>query len=56
MRLDSFDLLCNSLCNSCSLVIPNQSDVFTVQTDASYVGVGACLSVSRVGGELPIAF
>ena len=30
VRLDSFDMLCNSLCNSCSLVIPNQTDVFTV--------------------------
>ena len=56
MRLDSFDMLCNSLCNSCSLVIPNQTDVFTVQTDASYVGVGACLSVCRDGGEFPVAF
>ena len=52
VRLDSFDMLCNSLCNSCSLVIPNQSDVFTVQTDASYVGGGVC----RDGGELPVTF
>ena len=56
VRLDSFDMLCSSLCNSCSLVIPNQTDVFTVQTDASYVGVGACLSVCRDGGELSVAF
>ena len=56
VKLDSFDMLCNSLCNSCSLVIPNQTDVFTVQTDASYVGVGACLSVCRDGGEFPVAF
>ena len=42
--------------SSCSLVIPNQSDSFTVQTDASYVGVGACLNVCRDGGGLPVAF
>ena len=34
--------------------IPSHSDVFTL-TDASFAGIGAVLSVTREGVDLPVA-
>ena len=39
-----------------SLTLPLPSDEFVLQTDASGVGLGAVLGVSRDGEELPVAF
>ena len=51
----AFQQLKVSLCNHV-LVIPSISDTFSLHTDASGSGVGACLHVTRKGQELPIAF
>ena len=45
-----------SLCNHVSLIIPSISDSYSLHTDASGCGVGACLHVHREGEELPVAF
>lgn len=52
----SFNLLCKSLCDSCQLHIPSPQDLFVVLTDASYSGLGACLSIICGGSELLVAF
>ena len=52
----SFMSLCSALCDACSLHIPLPQDIFVLQTDASYAGLGACLSVVRGGKEIPTAF
>ena len=44
------------LCSVCTLHIPSPSDKCVLQTDASYAGIGGCLSVMRDGAELPVAF
>ena len=38
------------------LHLPISTDVFILQTDASYVGLSGCLSVCRGEVELPVAF
>ena len=45
-----------SLCNHVSLTIPSIADTFSLNTDASGFGVGACLHVHRDGEDLPVAF
>ena len=45
-----------SLCNNVSLTIPSILDTFTLHTDASGFGIGACLHVIRDEQELPVAF
>ena len=52
----AFQQLKVSLCKHVSLIIPSISDTFTLHTDASGAGVGACLHVIRNGEELPVAF
>ena len=52
---NAFEMLKVSLCNNVSLVIPSIADTFTLHTDASGHGVGACLHIIREG-ELPVAF
>jgi len=44
------------LCNHVVLCIPRKEDVYTLYTDASGDGIGACLHVTRDGEELPVAF
>ena len=55
-RLDAFDQLKVSLCTHTTLTIPSPSDSYSLHTDASGSGVGACLHVIRNGAELPVAF
>ena len=55
-RLDAFDQLKVSLCTHTTLTIPSPSDSYSLHTDASGSGVGACLHVIRDGAELPVAF
>ena len=42
----AFDRLKVSLCNHVSLTIPSVADIFTLHTDASGFGIGACVSMS----------
>ena len=53
---DEFQYLKQALCNLPSLTIPTQEDTFVLQTDASAVGIGAVLSVTRDSIEKPVAF
>ena len=55
-RLDAFDRLKVSLCAHTILTIPSPSDIYSLHTDASGSGVGACLHVLRDRAELPVAF
>ena len=52
----AFSKLKVSLCNHVSLIIPSILDSYSLHTDASGCGVGACLHVHREGEELPVAF
>ena len=52
----AFNLLRVSLCHHVSLTIPSVLDYFTLHTDASGFGIGACLHVIRDEQELPVAF
>ena len=54
--LCDYEYLKQSLCALPALTLPLPNDQFIVQTDASGVGIGAVLSVSREGVELPVAF
>ena len=56
VSVSHFSRLCSVLCSACTLHIPSPSDKFVLQTDASYAGIGGCLSVMRDGAELPVAF
>ena len=56
VSVSHFSHLCSVLCSACTLHIPSPSDKFVLQTDASYAGIGGCLSVMRDGVELPVAF
>ncbi len=56
VSVSHFSHLCSVLCSGCTLHIPSTSDKFVLQTDASYAGIGVCLSVMRDGAELPVAF
>lgn len=53
---DDFMYLCNALCSLCLLTIPNDDDVFILQTDASSRGIAGVLNVCRDGQEFPVAF
>ena len=55
-REKAFDMLKKALCDVCHLTIPMPEDTYVVYTDASYMGIGGVLSVSREGQELPVAF
>ena len=52
----AFNRLKVSLCDNVSLIIPSLTDTFTLHTDASGFGIGACLHVVRNQEELPVAF
>ena len=52
----AFEMLKVSLSNHVILTIPSISDTFTLHTDASGFGIGACLHVIRNDQELPVAF
>ena len=52
----AFELLKVSLVNNVTLTIPSLADTFTLHTDASGHGIGACLHVIRDEEELPVAF
>ena len=52
----AFQRLKVSLCDHVSLIIPSVSDQYTLHTDASGCGVGACLHVRRGEDEIPVAF
>ena len=56
VSVSHFSHLCSVLCSVCTLHIPSPSDKFVLQTNASYAGIGGCLSVMRDGAELPVAF
>ena len=56
VSVSHFIYLCSVLCSACTPRIPSPSDKFVLQTDASYAGIGGCLSVMRDGAELPVAF
>ena len=53
---DAFLYLCHALSNCCMLYIPVSCNKFLLQTEASGRGIGAILSVIRVGEELPASF
>ena len=52
----AFQKLKVSLCNHVTLTIPSLSDTYSLHTDASGFGIGACLHVHRDNQELPVAF
>ena len=52
----AFNSLKVSLCNHVSLTILSVTDTFTLHTDASGFGIGACLHIVRDQQELPVAF
>ncbi len=54
--INAFDVLCNGLCNHVMLVVPSVDDQYTLYTDASEMGIGGCLHVTREGKEHPVAF
>ena len=54
--LGSFSEFCCSLSDACMLHVPTKCNVFLLQTDASWVGIGGVLSVCREEKELPVAF
>ena len=54
--LDAYNSLASKLCNFCLLTIPLPTDTYTLHTDASVLGLGAVLNVSRDGKEKPVAF
>ena len=53
---EAFSTLCKSLSNSVTLYVPSLSDTFTLSTDTSGAGLGACLHVIRDYEQLPVAF
>ena len=52
----AFNKLKVSLCNQVTLTIPSLSDTYSLHTDASGFGIGACLHVHRDNQEMPVAF
>ena len=54
--LEAFHSILDLIAQSSKLVVPANSDVFCLHTDASGLGVGATLNVIRRGEELPVAF
>ena len=55
-KLEAFNHLKVCLCDVCVLTIPSQEDCFVLHTDASGLGIGATLNVTREGVEKPVAF
>ena len=55
-RLEAFNKLKGMLCDVCVLTIPSPEDCFSLNTDASGLGIGATLNVYRDGVEKPVAF
>ena len=55
-REKSFSELKLAVASICAQCIPSLSDVFMLTTDASFAGIGAVLSVTREGVDLPVAF
>ena len=53
---DAFHTLKDTLCTHSKLTIPSPEDSFTLSTDASGVGIGAVLSITRDGMDLPVAY
>ena len=53
---DAFNTLRDALCSHTQLTIPSPEDSFTLSTDASGVGIGAVLSITRNGMDLPVAY
>ena len=56
VNVSHFSHLCSVLCSAFTLHIPSPSNKFVLKTDDSYAGIGGCLSVTRDGAELPVAF
>ena len=52
---NEFLYLCNVLADTCSLIVPQDSDTYVLQTDASVKGISGILSVIR-DKELPVEF
>ena len=52
----AFQQLKVSLCNHVRLIIPSVTDSFSLHTDASGFGIGACLHVHKNGEDHPVAF
>ena len=48
---DAYEYLLHTLCSHHVLCLPREDDTFVLQTDASYRGIGAVLSVVRDGEE-----
>ena len=55
-REKAFDMLKKALWYVCHLTIPMPKDTYFVYIDASFMGIGGVLNVSREGQELSIAF
>ena len=53
---DAFNLLRDTLCEHTQLTIPSPEDIFLLATDASGQGIGAVLSVTRSGVDVPVAY
>ena len=53
---DAFNMLRDTLCKHTQLTIPSPEDSFILATDASGQGIGAVLSVTRSGVDLPVAY
>ena len=46
----------HTLCSYHVLCLPPEDNTFVLQTDASYRGIGAALSVVRDGKERPVGY
>ena len=53
---DAFNTLRDTLCEHSQLTIPSPEDCFVLATDASGQGIGAVLSATRSGVDLPVAY
>ena len=53
---DAYDYFLHTLCSHHVLCLPREDDTFVLQTDASYRGIGAVLSVMRDGEERPVGY
>lgn len=53
---DAFEMLKNQITADTCLALPDMSKEFTIQTDASFEGIGSCLMQEGDLGPRPIAF
>ena len=53
---DAYVYFLHTLCSHHVLCIPREDDTFVLQTDMSYRGIGAVLSVVRDGKERPVGY